>query len=189
MAVFASRLREDALASLPEAVRETYREVPAATEADEVLTVSRPEVRRWRLETLLPLLQQQPAPADPALGARLFREALCVRCHRFGTVGQAVGPELTWVGRRFSRTDLLSSILEPSKVVAEPWRLTHITKVDGLTRTGRLLAEGDYRSELIRLNTDILRPGQFETIDKKQVETLQTVELSPMPQGLLDTLT
>ncbi|MFM7924732.1 MAG: hypothetical protein ACKPJJ_31295, partial [Planctomycetaceae bacterium] len=120
----------------------------------------------WRLETLLPLLQQQPAPADPAMGARLFREALCVRCHRFGTVGQAVGPELTWVGRRFSRTDLLSSIIEPSKVVAEPWRLTHITKVDGLTRTGRLLAECDYRSELIRLNTDILRPGQFETIDK-----------------------
>ena len=189
MAVFASRLREDALASLPEAVRTTYREVPAVAENDEVLTVNRPEVQRWRLDMLLPLLQQQPAPADPELGARLFREALCVRCHRFGTAGQAVGPELTFVGRRFSRTDLLSSIIEPSKVVAEPWRLTHITRIDGLTRTGRLLAEGDYRSELIRLNTDILRPGQFETIDKKQVEALQTVELSPMPQGLLDTLT
>jgi len=42
---------------------------------------------------------------------------------------------------------------------------------------------------LIRLNTEILRPGQFETIDKKQVESLQPVELSPMPVGLLDSLT
>jgi len=189
MAVFLGRLREDAVASLPESLRDTYREAPAASVTDEVLTVSRPVVQRWRVDSLLPLLEQHPAVNDPAAGARLYREALCSRCHRFGTEGRAVGPELTSVGRRFSRSDLLASIVEPSKVVAEPYRLTHVSTLDGLTRTGRLLAEGDYRSELIRLNTEILRPGQFETIDKKQVESLQPVELSPMPVGLLDSLT
>lgn len=192
MAVFLGRLREDAVASLPDALRELYREPPAAKEADEVLQMAGSVVQRWQVDSLLPLLeqqQQQQAGEQQELGARLYRDALCIRCHRFGTLGKAVGPELTSVGRRFSRFDLLTSIVEPSRVVAEPYRLTHVSTADGLTRTGRLLAEGDYRSELIRLNTEILRPGQFESIDKKQVESLQTIELSPMPQGLLDSLT
>ncbi len=189
MAVFLARLREDAAASLPQELRETYREAPVATETADELNVARPVVQRWRVDSLLPLLEQNPVADDRETGARLYREALCIRCHRFGSLGKAVGPDLTAVGRRFSRADLLRSIVEPSQVVAEPYRLTHVSTVDGLTRTGRLLSEGDYRSELIRLNTEILRPGQFETIDKKQVETLQAIEMSPMPVGLLDSLT
>ena len=189
MAVFLARLREDAAASLPQELRETYREAPVATETADELNVARPVVQRWRVDSLLPLLEQNPVADDRETGARLYREALCIRCHRFGSLGKAVGPELTAVGRRFSRADLLRSIVEPSQVVAEPYRLTHVSTVDGLTRTGRLLSEGDYRSELLRLNTEILRPGQFETIDKKQVETLQAIEMSPMPVGLLDSLT
>ena len=188
MTTFVTRLREDALNALPEARRTEYQN-DSPPQDNEPLTIARPEQTKWTVDSLLARLPTATTPDRHAAGAAVFREALCIRCHRFGTAGQAVGPELTYVGRRFSRQDLVSSIIEPSKVVAEPYRLTQIVTTDGLTRTGRLLMEGDYRSELIRLNTDLLQPAKQETIDKKQVETLQTVDLSPMPAGLLNGFT
>jgi putative heme-binding domain-containing protein len=188
MTTFVTRLREDALNALPEARRTEYQN-DSPPQDNEPLTIARPEQTKWTVDSLLERLPTATTPDRHAAGAAIFREALCIRCHRFGTAGQAVGPELTYVGRRFSRQDLVSSIIEPSKVVAEPYRLTQIVTTDGLTRTGRLLMEGDYRSELIRLNTDLLQPAKQETIDKKQVETLQTVDLSPMPAGLLNGFT
>ena len=55
------------------------------------------------------------AAGTPDKGAIVFRDALCVRCHRAGARGPAVGPDLTHVSGRFSRRDLLDSILTPQQ--------------------------------------------------------------------------
>src|SRR5205807_1660201 len=37
----------------------------------------------------------------------------CIKCHRIGEQGGRIGPDLSGVGRRFSRIHLVESILEP----------------------------------------------------------------------------
>lgn len=61
---------------------------------------------------------------DPARGADLFRHhpvAACSACHSIGGEGGAVGPDLSGVGQRLTRAEILQSILDPNAALAEGW--------------------------------------------------------------------
>jgi putative heme-binding domain-containing protein len=100
-----------------------------------------------------------------------------------------VGPDLTFAARRFSRSDMLESIIAPSKSVAENYRNVVVVTEAGKSYIGRLLNEGDFRREKLRLSIDPLQSGQIVEIDKKDVVEQRQHDTSPMPQGLLDTFT
>jgi putative heme-binding domain-containing protein len=190
MPVFLKRVREDALAGLSESERQSLGTLLQETpQAQEDAVPARSLVRQWVLADLEPLLSADAERGDPERGAVVFREALCVRCHRVGASGPAVGPDLSFVARRFSRRDICESVLNPSAVVAEPYRLTQITTTAGTVVTGRILTGGDFRSELIRVNTDPLRLSMVQDVDRKEIEDVRTLEQSPMPAGLFDVLT
>ena len=150
---------------------------------------TRPIVERWTLDSLEKASVLEPAAGDPARGAEVFTAALCSRCHRSGATGPAVGPDLTYVGRRFSRRDILESILTPSRVVAENYRNLEVVTTDGRVITGRPVTSGDYRLPVLKLAIDPLRPGEIVEIPKEEVELHRLAESSPMPNGLLDTFT
>ena len=155
----------------------------------EPLPVARPFRQKWMPDDLATLHGNEGSKGDVERGRLLFKEALCARCHRVGLRGAAVGPDLTHVSRRFSRNDILESVLIPSLSVAENYRLETITTLSGQTHTGRIISEGDYRSEKIRLSLDPLDAGKVVVIDKKEIDQHQSSPTSPMPSGLLDTLT
>jgi putative heme-binding domain-containing protein len=104
------------------------------------------------------------------LGRQVFHDALCDRCHRIGSLGAAIGPDLTFVGRRFRTRDLLESILRPSQAVAENYQLEFVLSEDGSVHVGRIVIEGDYRSEPLVLQTDALRMDSIVEIDKRRIE-------------------
>jgi putative membrane-bound dehydrogenase-like protein len=61
---------------------------------------------------------------DPARGAEVFWKhpvAACSACHAIGGLGGAVGPELSQVGARLTRPQLLQSILDPNAALAAGW--------------------------------------------------------------------
>src|SRR5262245_36911218 len=92
---------------------------------------NRPFVKAWVMQDFIDGLNAQKPNRDLARGRRLFAEAGCAPCHRFGQSGGVVGPDLTSVASRFDRRALLESILEPSRIVAEPYRnLTVTTRSD-----------------------------------------------------------
>ncbi|OAI53672.1 hypothetical protein AYO47_04215 [Planctomyces sp. SCGC AG-212-M04] len=161
---------------------------PAVVVEETIAASPRPTVKHWTIEDFTTLLNQ-PAKGNAERGAVLFREALCVRCHRAGARGPAVGPDLTYVGNRFSRQDLLGSILTPSKVVAENYRGVNVTTTDGRVITGRVVTGGDYRSQVLKIATDPLRPSTIVEIDKKEIEAVKESDVSPMPTGLVDGFT
>ncbi|MCC6507919.1 MAG: c-type cytochrome, partial [Pirellulaceae bacterium] len=154
----------------------------------------RPLVQKWQMKDLASLAEStglaQPATvdskADRQRGEKIYREAQCIRCHRAGSIGRAVGPDLTYVGRRFSSRDLLESIVLPSRSVAENYRLDAVVTVDGTVHTGQIVVSGDYRSEKLLIQTDALRADSVVEIDKRDVEEHRQLERSPMPEGLLD---
>ena len=63
-----------------------------------------------------------------ASGKAAFNDAQCILCHRFVNEGGSVGPELTAASSKYSRHDILESILEPSKVVSEQFQNSTIIK-------------------------------------------------------------
>ncbi|RLS55520.1 MAG: hypothetical protein DWH91_09005 [Planctomycetota bacterium] len=155
----------------------------------EPLPPPRPLVQKWTLDALVSLHTSDGPQGDAERGRLLFREALCSRCHRVGLRGAAVGPDLTHVSRRFNHRDILESILSPNLSVAEQFRQEAIETHSGQTHIGRIIPEGDYRKETIRLATDPLDINKFVEIDKKEIAEHKSVPTSPMPSGLLDSLT
>ena len=139
-------------------------------------------VKAWKLGDLEPGLRLINTARDRARGKRLFHEA-CASCHVYAGDGTPLGPELTGVAARFPRRDLLESILEPSKVVAELYRnITIITK-GGVIREGRLIAEDDVS---VTLATNPTEPAERRRVRKSEVASQEISELSSMPSGLLD---
>jgi putative membrane-bound dehydrogenase-like protein len=122
----------------------------------------------------------------PERGRELFLNAEktgCVKCHRIGEQGGRIGPDLTGVGRRFSRIHLVESILEPSRAVAPAYRNTAIRLKDGQIVTGVKVLESDAAITLGDAQ------GQVRTVLKSQIDEQRALELSLMPEGLEKALT
>ncbi len=118
-------------------------------------------------------------------GKQAFVDAQCLACHRFGNEGGGVGPDLTAVSSRFSRRDVLESILEPSKVVSEQFLNTTVWLKSGDDHTGRLVEE---TGDLLVLVPNQLQPDVKITVKKADVAKRGFSKLSPMPANLADGL-
>ena len=124
------------------------------------------------------------AKTDLARGKELFVAALCSQCHRAGQTGTLIGPDLTNVAKRFSRKDVLRSILEPSAVIDDKYRWTVAVTDSGRTVTGIALEEND---QTLVLAIDPLGT-KTETLEKSRIAERTLSPVSPMPAGLANTL-
>ncbi|MBX3734216.1 MAG: c-type cytochrome [Verrucomicrobiae bacterium] len=153
------------------------REFPAARE--------RPLIKAWTLEELEEDLEAVGRGRDFENGRQAFVDAQCLACHRFGREGGGAGPDLTAVAARFSRRDVLESILDPSRVLSEQYQNTAVTLKDGEEHVGRLLQE---TTESLVLMTDPLEPGSTVTLRKADIVSRAASKVSPMPEGLVNGL-
>lgn len=141
-------------------------------------------VRHWTMADATAALADLPGAPDAAAGRSLFDAIGCAQCHRFGEAGGTPGPELTEVGRRFDARALLESMIEPSRVVADPYRGVSLVLKSGEVVDGRLLSE---EGDAVRIAPNPIAPERDRRI--AHAEIAQTTLRSPMPPGLLDTLT
>ena len=141
-------------------------------------------VRDWKMDDLLPLLEQIKHDRSFESGRSAFRQAGCSQCHRFAGEGGSVGPDLSGVGRRLSPRDLLESMLLPSKVIVEGYATTEIETKSGEVVTGRVEREDDHAV--------VIRPPTANesavTIRKNDIRTRALSKISNMPTGTLNTL-
>lgn len=141
-------------------------------------------VRDWKLEGLLPLLDQVKAGRSFESGKAAFKQAGCGQCHRFASEGGSVGPDLTGVGKRLALHDLLESIVLPSKVIAEGFAATEIeTQSDEITN-GRIVREDDQVVVLLPQTAT----AEAVTIRKRDIRRRELSKVSNMPGGILNTL-
>ena len=113
---------------------------------------------------------------DAVHGAKVF-STVCVACHHFGGVGNAVGPDLASIGDKSPET-LLISILDPNRAV-EPRFVGYVVDTsDGRTLTGVL---GTETATSITLLQPSVPPVQ---ILRTEIKSLRSTGLSLMPDGL-----
>lgn len=188
---FRKLIWQEAIAALPETERAKYEALLQAKVepwlAD--LPPARSKVvKQWTTDELAKSWARSKTNANAANGEKMFATARCVVCHRHGALGGTSGPDLTYVARRFEARDIIASIVEPSRVVSEKYAASTFELSDGRIITGRI-APGDYRATTLDLITDLLAPEKTTKVNKIDIVARQTSKVSPMPKGLVDTLT
>ena len=119
-------------------------------------------------------------------GRKMFGAAACFTCHRFGNQGGMTGPDLTQAGGRYSASDLLDNIINPSKVINEQFVPSVVTKNDGEQVIGTIV---NLNGDNVMVNTDPASPNQQTAVDRKLVKSIEPSKVSPMPPMLLNMLT
>jgi putative heme-binding domain-containing protein len=190
MPTFRRLMETDALNAVPHDERAHYSKLLLGDLLSTSLNLpqeERPFVRKWMLDDFPEPLVDPHEPRDLERGKRMFAAARCLACHRAGREGGVSGPDLTAVALRFAPRDMLTSILEPSRVIAENYRSDTFELRDGREVTGRIMP-GDYRSPELTVMPDLLAPEKTVAFSKSEIEAHQPSPISPMPAGLVDTL-
>ncbi len=125
------------------------------------------------------------ASGNPARGADVFASARfgCLSCHKIGTQGGTVGPDLTEVGKCLTPELVADALIEPQKQVVPAYRSFAVALADGRTLQGYKLSESDsgivFRDAASN-TTHTLARGDIEEIRERG---------SLMPDGLLSAMT
>jgi putative heme-binding domain-containing protein len=117
---------------------------------------------------------------NAASGKVVFQKASCASCH---SGSQALGPDLTGVANRFSRADLFTAIVQPSRDVPARYQATVVETADGKVYQGLVIYDA---VDSLLLQTG---PSAMVRLDGHAVVSRRSATTSPMPAGLLDTLT
>lgn len=142
-------------------------------------------IRRWTSRDATMELESLNHNANVDAGRSVFREATCAQCHRKGSLGKSLGPDLTTVASRFGRRHLLEEIMHPSKTIASPYRNHVVELKGGEVITGRVIWNG-FRKSTLHIASDPTNLESHTVIDKREIETHQESPISPMPERLLD---
>lgn len=151
-------------------------------EAEPAWPVDQPG-QRWNFAELLTAIEGTDIEAqDRAIGADIYRRGGCSKCHRIGTVGEQIGPELTRVATRLQRKQILQEIMYPSLHLNEEYPSATLLLHDGRVLTGTVTSAGP--DAVLVGETD----GTKSIIEKTDIEEVRPRRESTMPPGLLDTL-
>jgi putative membrane-bound dehydrogenase-like protein len=107
---------------------------------------------------------------------RVVFETQCSKCHKFEGKGHDVGPNLDGAARDIEY--LLVNILDPNRVIGQPYFIHTVERKDGRVETGLLVAEDETAIKLKNEN-DVIK-----VILKKEIEQMSVQEKSLMPEGL-----
>ena len=188
-AKFIEFIRNDAVASLSDAEKESMKELLAKKAEQKSALENLGEVfkgreaKKWTLEELSAAAKTGLKNRNFANGRKMFAAAGCYACHRFDNQGGMTGPDLTSAGRRYSSHDLLDQVINPSNVINEQFSAITVVTDAGLVHTGVVV---NLNGDSMTLNTDLTDPNKRVNIDRKSIDSLIVSKTSPMPTGLFD---
>ncbi len=123
---------------------------------------------------------------DTERGRKLYFDTpsvSCKNCHRLEEQGVALGPDLSGIARKLNATQLLESILEPSKVIDPSFQSYLVATVDGQIQSG-LLVRRDEQVVVLKnaANEEI-------SIESESIEQMVPQGVSLMPELLVRDMT
>lgn len=122
-------------------------------------------------------------------GRRLFLSntaSQCKNCHKIGDIGGTLGPDLSQIGKKYRRHELLEPLISPAKQIDPKYTMFALITTEGQVLSGILVERTD---DEVTLN--VLRDGQGTTVKVPlaQVEELIAQKQSLMPDNLLRDMT
>src|SRR5581483_7406902 len=114
--------------------------------------------------------------------ATLKNEAACMKCHTIAGQGGQVGPDLTSIGSKASRENLLESILYPSRAIADQFVQWVVATDGGLVVNGLIIEETPQYILMRDANVKDYKIGS------KNIEKKAKLPTSIMPDNLINFL-
>jgi len=109
--------------------------------------------------------------------------ASCAGCHRVQGRGRWIGPDLSTIGTKYGKDELLRSILNPSAAIGYNYRSVVVGLDDGRVLTGLAVDEDPDRL--------VLKTAQGERVAVKpsEIQDRKLSDVSLMPEGLAQSMT
>jgi putative heme-binding domain-containing protein len=139
---------------------------------------------RWDFDQLVSYLDSEKGrTGDPELGKAAYTKARCAECHRFGNYGESIGPDLSGIAKRFTKREIIESILYPGHVVSDQYASKKVLTLDGRVFVGMVSEQAD--------GTLVIRDARNNTtmVPPVDVDQILPNTSSIMPSGLIDELT
>lgn len=138
---------------------------------------------KWDLDELVRYIESEAGRSgDAEHGQAIYARAQCAACHRFDGRGDSVGPDLTSIARRFTRREVLESILYPSHVISDQYMSKKVLTLDGKVHVGLVSQDGEGMLAIRDSRNQVTR------VDEADVDQVVPNNSSIMPSGLLDEL-
>jgi putative heme-binding domain-containing protein len=140
------------------------------------------EKRMRRLGTSINVAELLAIPGDKARGRSMFfagSTVNCQNCHQIEGKGRDVGPDLSHIGKKLDRSQLLENLIDPSKKIEEKYTAFTVVTSAGKAVTGILVARTNEAVTLKDAQANQVR------ISMADVETIQPQKKSLMPEQLL----
>ncbi len=192
--IFIENIRKEAMATLTDKERRELASVldrkPEKKSPIEALTANfmkgRTFQKNWTMEDLAAEANVSMVNRNFERGRAMFAGTACYSCHRFQNAGGSTGPDLTGSGGRYSPSDFLDQIINPSRVINEQFVPIAVEMLDGSAHYGVVV---NLKDDSVIINTDLTNPNQRVVVDRKKVKSLEPSTVSPMPPGLINMLT
>jgi putative membrane-bound dehydrogenase-like protein len=113
---------------------------------------------------------------DPSRGRQVF-ERVCAKCHRLGSLGHEVGPDLATIRNRAPQI-LLPDILIPSRSIAQGYEAYVVE-----TKSGPII-EGVIGPQTPTTITIRHEEGKQDVIRREDIKDMHATNLSAMPEDL-----
>ncbi len=123
---------------------------------------------------------------DASRGRELFfgqAGPQCFTCHRKNGTGRDFGPDLSKVGKRYSKELLLIHIADPNKFVDTPWKAHSIDTTNDENYTGFI---SDQNEKKVTIKTAL---GTETEISRSRISSDNELTISLMPEGTLGSFT
>lgn len=145
-----------------------------------------PEQRMKRLGSQIDTEKLLVQKGDPARGKEIFFQTTgprCAACHRVEEAGSTLGPDLSGVGKKYNRAQILEHIVFPSRTI-DPKFATQVVETDSGKLVSGILARRDETEVVLRTPED-----KEIRVQAKEVLSMRALAVSQMPEMLLRDLT
>ena len=144
-----------------------------------------PPIKTASGRELPPISDLLNAQGDPERGRLVFLKGeanACSSCHRVQGQGHWIGPDLSTIGTKYGKDELLRSILNPSAAIGYNYMTQVVALADGRVVTGLLASQ---TTDGLVLKT---AEGRSVAVAASEIEDRKQSELSLMPEGLAQTM-
>jgi len=173
-------------------VREATREKVDFYTAEELMNpgarpaaASRKFVKMWTMEDFKGAFDAPLAKRSFNRGKDMFQAAGCVQCHNIQGQGGQVGADLSKAADEYPGAELLRQILDPSARIKDEHRVFAVFLKNDERFKGMIVKR---EADTIHLAENLQEPQKTMAIKKADISRLTPSDISPMPTGLLVTL-
>jgi putative heme-binding domain-containing protein len=165
----------------PDLVRKAFgftaREVYALVEPAFTAALAANEAKKVRMDALAVAASQR---GNASTGRALYEsgKGICIACHRIGSIGQEIGPNLSKIGGIRVERELIESILFPSNTIARDYDQHLVQLTDGGTAIGLITARSAAGITLTETS------GHKRLIPHENIVSDTQLTTSLMPPGL-----